>query len=146
MHAQASTRLGLVLGTALPSGVEEYLGIPFAKAPRRFEDPVDWDSLFEGGHRQARDGQSLCVQPGDDEKSVGSEDCLFLNIWRPPRTSSDDQLLPVLTFIHGGSFNVGGGLEYNCSHLARKHRAVYVTINYRLGVRLPAHCLPRPEH
>ena len=39
----------------------------------------------------------------------------------------------VLLFIHGGSFIVGGGLQYNASTLAMKHAAVYVTINYRLG-------------
>ena len=31
---------------------------------------------------------------------VGSEDCLYLNIWRPV---SDDGSLPVIVFVHGGS-------------------------------------------
>ena len=36
-----------------------------------------------------------------------SEDCLFLNIWTPSQASSAK--LPVMFFIHGGSFRAGAG-------------------------------------
>jgi para-nitrobenzyl esterase len=37
-------------------------------------------------------------------RPVGSEDCLYLNIWRPTTASAN---LPVIVFVHGGS-NVSG--------------------------------------
>lgn len=38
---------------------------------------------------------------GDAEKVLGSEDCLFVNVWTP-KERSKGKLLPVLVFIHGG--------------------------------------------
>lgn len=45
---------------------------------------------------------------------IGSEDCLYLNIYTPTnRKMANDQdgngghLMPVMFFIHGGSFNIG---------------------------------------
>lgn len=39
---------------------------------------------------------------------LGDEDCLFLDVYSPlGRVSSDARKLPVLVFIHGGSFSVG---------------------------------------
>ena len=128
--AIATTRFGLLLGTAL-RGVDEFLGIPYADSPRRFEDPVVWTAPFVNGTRAATSHASICMQPADQSEAswIGSEDCLFLNIWRPSNASG----LPVMLWIHGGSFLVGGGREYNASTLASKHQAVYVTINYRLA-------------
>jgi para-nitrobenzyl esterase len=66
-------------------------------------------------------------------QAVGSEDCLYLNIWRPA-TREDD--LPVIVFIHGGS-NVSGYTAdpvYDGANLARTANAVVVSVNYRLGI------------
>jgi para-nitrobenzyl esterase len=62
-----------------------------------------------------------------------SEDCLYLNIWTPAKSSKDR--LPVMVWIHGGGFTrgYGGSRAYDGEALARKG-AVIVTINYRLGV------------
>lgn len=58
------------------------------------------------------------------------EECLFLNLWAP----SSDKLLPVLFWIHGGSFESGSGAEYNGDAVMRRRQdAIYVTCNYRLG-------------
>jgi len=71
---------------------------------------------------------------------IGSEDCLYLNIWALANAKSR----PVLVFIHGGAGVAGAGSLnlYDGAHFAEKADAVYVTINYRLGVfggyRLPA--------
>ena len=61
-----------------------------------------------------------------------SEDCLYLNIWSPARTVKDD--LPVMVWIHGGSFITGSGSlkMYDGMSLA-KQNVIVVTINYRLG-------------
>lgn len=47
--------------------------------------------------------------------------------------SSPDQHLPVMMWIHGGSFRYGSGSEYDGRILAAKGEVVVVTINYRLG-------------
>ncbi|HET9642266.1 MAG TPA: carboxylesterase family protein, partial [Burkholderiaceae bacterium] len=64
---------------------------------------------------------------------VGSEDCLYLNIWRP---ATHTGFLPVVVFVHGGS-NVSGYTAdpvYDGAALARSANAVVVTVNYRLGI------------
>ena len=49
-------------------------------------------------------------------QAVGSEDCLYLNIWRPANRRDD---LPVIVFVHGGS-NVSG---YTADPVVRRRRA-----------------------
>ena len=78
-----------------------------------------------------------------------SEDCLYLNIWTPAK-STDDRL-PVMVWIHGGGFAHGTGAAagYDGENLARKG-AVVVTINYRLGIfgflALPELTAESPHH
>jgi para-nitrobenzyl esterase len=61
-----------------------------------------------------------------------SEDCLFLNVWRP-RDAHD---APVFVWIHGGALNTGAGSEpmYDGARMAAAQGMVVVSINYRLGV------------
>jgi para-nitrobenzyl esterase len=61
-----------------------------------------------------------------------SEDCLYLNIWRP--AFGDTSRAPVMVWIHGGAFRGGGGALplYDGASLARRG-VIVVTINYRLG-------------
>ncbi len=62
-----------------------------------------------------------------------SEDCLFLNLWTPTRSSV--KKLPVLVFFHGGSFVDGAGSVpvYDGARLAARGDVILVTLNYRLG-------------
>ncbi len=66
-------------------------------------------------------------------QAVGSEDCLYLNIWRP---ATGDTNLPVIVFIHGGSDVSGYTADpiYDGAALAKSANAVVVTANYRLGI------------
>ena len=53
-----------------------------------------------------------CPQPGLVEGvPIGLEDCLFLNVFRPTSASASTKL-PVMVFIHGGSFIGGSGELY----------------------------------
>jgi para-nitrobenzyl esterase len=124
---------GEVAGVA-GDGVQAFLGIPYAAPPVgklrwRAPQPVTpWE-----GARQATMYESDCTQaPNDIEKirTTPSEDCLYLNVWRP----STGEKLPVLVWIHGGGF-VGGGSSipwYDGSAFARDG-IVVVSLNYRLG-------------
>jgi carboxylesterase type B len=63
------------------------------------------------------------------------EDCLSLNIWTPAGVAPNAGL-PVMVFIHGGSFVAGSGADpmYDGAYLAANQDVLLVTINYRLGV------------
>jgi para-nitrobenzyl esterase len=65
------------------------------------------------------------------EVVLPGEECLNLNVWTPDPAASG---LPVLVWIHGGSFMNGSGSveEYRGTAFARDG-VVCVTINYRLG-------------
>ncbi|XVK55883.1 carboxylesterase family protein [Variovorax sp. W6] len=133
------------------SGTWFWKGIPFAKPPvgalrwRAPAAPEPWSGI-----RQATKFGNACLQIGRifspganntyDEtigtmlgKPSGSEDCLFVNIWRPATT---DKNLPVLLFIHGGS-NISGYTAdplYDGAALAKAANAVVITASYRLGI------------
>jgi len=133
------------------SGTYYWKGVPFAKAPvgaLRWRAPVAPDA-WSGIRPAARFGNA-CLQigrifsPGLNNaydatigtnlgKPVGSEDCLFVNIWRP---ATAEKNLPVLLFIHGGS-NVSGYTAdplYDGAKLAKTANAVVITASYRLGI------------
>ncbi len=70
----------------------------------------------------------------------GSEDCLFLNIYTPKSLPSSP--VPVMLYIHGGSFVDGSGALYPPNSMVRQTGVIVVTINYRLGL-LGALALPQ---
>jgi len=129
------TRSGFVRGRT-SAGVESFLGIPYAAPPvgdLRWKAPAaaaSWD-----GVRDAAQFGPRCVQPALDggEAIEGSEDCLYLNLYRPAGARVRD-LRPVLVYIHGGSNQRGSGEEYDPSAMVANAGIVAVTINYRLNV------------
>ena len=68
---------------------------------------------------------------------VGSEDCLYLNIYAPRFTDTDvpkdAARLPVMLWIHGGGNTIGEAGFYNGGNLAAQQRVIVITTNYRLG-------------
>jgi para-nitrobenzyl esterase len=136
---EASSRSGMVVGLAR-DGVEMFRGIPYAAPPTgalrwRAPQPVrHWT-----GRRAAVEFGADCVQdkannPMPPGHAVPmSEDCLYLNIWRPAGTTAGRHL-PVIVWIHGGAFIMGSGAMsvYDGTALARRG-VIVVTINYRLG-------------
>lgn len=107
-------------------------GIKYAAQPERFT----YSSVLDTpGHYSALDFGSECVQAGD----VGSEDCLFLNVWTPflpaSNSTSTEKLKPVMFWIHGGAFTSGTGSDptFDGDSLASRGDVVVVTISYRLG-------------
>lgn len=88
-----------------------FKGIPYAKSPdgkRHWKPPVPcakdtcWNGTFDAdqfGNICAQ--QDLFATTGDAENVIGSEDCLFVNVWTP-KERPKDKLFPVLVFIHGG--------------------------------------------
>ena len=130
---------GLVEGTVAPSGVQMFFGLPFVAPPvgtLRWKAPqpiAGWKGV-RGATRFGPRCMQLPVFSDMVFRSNGmSEDCLYLNVWTPSRSSA--QRLPVLVYFYGGGFIAGDGseLRYDGESLARR-RVVVVTVNYRLGV------------
>ncbi|MFS0724248.1 carboxylesterase family protein [Paenibacillus sp. 1P07SE] len=123
---------GQLRGTRLPeAGAIAWLGVPYAKPPvgeLRWKAPRDADPWR--GIRSAREYGPSSMQRGP-EGILGSEDCLYINLWRPDHEQSG---LPVLVYLHGGG-NIGGsGRDFQGAGLARATNSIIVTVNYRLGV------------
>jgi len=99
---------------------------------------VDWIAPYTSNPRVANLFGPSCIQdvsPGKAQiwkSNVTSEDCLTLNIFRP-KSAAGASLLPVMTFIHGGSFEYGGSADYGGEALAAKEGVIVITLNYRLG-------------
>jgi para-nitrobenzyl esterase len=77
-----------------------------------------------------------------------SEDCLYLNVWRPADTAARN--LPVMVWIYGGGFTGGSSSSPNTSGVEfAKKGVVLVAMNYRLGrfgfFAHPALSRERPE-
>ena len=137
--APVSTNSGRVAGQVLPSGVKSWLGIRYAKPPTgdlRWAppQPIRWNGIWNADRYGAE-----CIQPLRAHtinqyfgEIATSEDCLYLNVWAAPKSTTASKL-PVLVFLHGGGTTVGAGsmLHYNGENFA-KRGAVMVTINYRL--------------
>jgi len=65
-------------------------------------------------------------------KENTSEDCLYLNIYKPSNVNPDS-LLPVLVWIFGGGFTQGRIGLYNGTELAVRENVIIVTPSYRVG-------------
>ncbi|MFH8804227.1 carboxylesterase/lipase family protein [Streptomyces sp. NPDC017936] len=139
------TDQGWVRGAAVRDGGRVFHGIPFAAPPTgvlRWRPPrpaAPWP-----GTRDATAPAHPCPQlpltllpdggpvlPGESNRTGSTvEDCLYLNVWTPARSSG--RRLPVLVWLHGGANAYGAGSDYDGAALAARG-VVVVTVNYRLG-------------
>ena len=136
---QVAVGTGSICGTTtlasaggLQNSIAQYQGIQYATAGR-WASPVLQNVTTS---ITATSAGSICPQPGANNQVVGAEQCLFLNISTPLSSlSANASKLPVIFFIHGGAFLVGGGSLplYDGSTLAGNQNVVVVTINYRWG-------------
>ena len=131
---------GAIQGTPSPDGaVLSYKGIPYAAPPvgdLRWKAPQPvkpWDGVLKASEFGAR-----CMQGHDFGDMVfrdngPSEDCLYLNVWRP--ASAGAAKLPVMVWIYGGGFTGGAASEprQDGTNLAKKG-VIVVSMNYRLGI------------
>jgi len=140
-------------------GVETFNGIPYSdppvgllrlKPPQRLSsDPGDIDGEFEPpacpqmylssetldslGKIQSR----LRDIPFLNTFLIGQEDCLTVNVQRPTGTKGNDKL-PVLFWIYGGAFQLGGTNTYDARNLlatamGQQQAFIFVSVNYRVG-------------
>lgn len=126
-----SINTGRIQGST-DAGVTSFKGIPFAAPPvgkLRWMPPqpaAKWK-----GVRQTTQFGHDCMQVPSIFSNSPAEDCLYINVWTPEHHG---QNLPVMVWIYGGAWVVGGSSLwfFDGSQLARQG-VVYVSFNYRLG-------------
>lgn len=111
-------------------GTLGWLGVPYASPPvgeLRWKAPREPEAWMET--RSAKEFAASSLQLSGID-TTGSEDSLYLNIWRPDTISSK---LPVMVFLHGGGNMTGSGKDFQGEQLARNTNSIIVSVNYRLG-------------
>jgi para-nitrobenzyl esterase len=117
-------------------------GVPYAKPPvgeLRWAAPLDPEPWH--GVRDATLPAKKCTQLFTTNEWLrtgvvdpdSSEDCLYLDVYRPQRPAYQHEKLPVYVYIHGGSNNFGSAWQYDGSALADRSNVVVVIVQYRLG-------------
>ncbi len=149
MIRTAMTEYGAVRGrSAADPRITAFLGIPFAAPPvgdLRWHAPVPPVPWY--GVRECLEFAPISMQwtpqanPDSlydrewhvDPEIPMSEDCLYLNVWTPAKSS--DEKLPVYVWFFGGGLQCGytSEMEFDGERLARRG-IVVVTVNYRVNV------------
>ncbi|KAM4695906.1 general transcription factor 3C polypeptide 5 isoform 1-T1 [Rhinophrynus dorsalis] len=140
------TEGGFVEGTSKKIGVvfadyiDIFKGIPFAAPPKIFEKAEKHPGW--SGTLKTTDYKPRCLQATITQDNVlGNMDCLYLNIWVPQSRSEVSTNLPVMVWIYGGAFLLGGGQGanfldnylYDGEEIALRGKVIVVTFNYRVG-------------
>src|ERR1700761_6141440 len=138
---------GLISGVKNADGdIISYKGIPFAQPPvgdLRWSAPQPAKS-WQGVRKCASFGNDP-YQPAPHavsmwseeyfipKESTRSEDCLYLNVWKPAKPSA--KKLPVLVWIYGGGFNSGGtDIKLYDGEATARRGVIFVSVNYRVGI------------
>lgn len=129
---EVKTEQGVVFGAYDDKHqVVEWLGIPYAasavgenrwrgpQAAQKRKATLDCTKAA-AANIQTRNGQV-----------IGEEGVLTLDIVRP---DTDEKKLPVMVFLHGGNNQTGNSRMWQGNKFAQEANAVYVSVQYRLGV------------
>ncbi|XP_077484532.1 uncharacterized protein LOC144094479 [Amblyomma americanum] len=142
---------GFVTGQRIQVGGKElyaYLGIPYAQPPigdLRFQKPLPvspWEGVYNASSKPkpCRQLSMPLVGSLSLNYSGSSEDCLQVNVWLPnsacPEIGKCGGKLPVIVFIHGGTFQWGDSALFlhDPANFVALSEVVFVTFNYRVGL------------
>ena len=137
------TDTGYIAGTMMgepENPVRIYRGIPYAAPPvgeLRWKPPqpvTPWEGIRETTAWSPMAPQSFPSSPVYESipESGMSEDCLYLNVVTPAKTT--DAKLPVMVWFHGGGLTSGwGNSESNNSAPLPLQGVIVVSVNHRLG-------------
>lgn len=140
--AHASTSLDNC-NTAVDTASGEVVGIPSGQSCAykgiAYAQPPVGDLRWAPTQRPIRSANKIVASQFGNvcpQALKGSEDCLYLNIWKPREKQSSNAPFPVMLWIHGGANIVGSGSEpmYEGKNLAVGEDVIVVTFNYRLGI------------
>ncbi|KAE9396133.1 alpha beta-hydrolase [Gymnopus androsaceus JB14] len=159
-RAGPTVTLDSAVVTGVASGaVDEFLGIPFAEPPTgslRFNLPqtiAPYNTSFSATEmgpscpQQAIDLPDLSGLAAETVDFIvnsiygflftSAEDCLTINVIKPSTATSTSNL-PVLVWIFGGGFEIGGTAMYDGSGIVERsielgEPVIYVSMNYRVA-------------
>lgn len=126
---EVSVKSGTVQGFT-QGEVQSFLGVPYAAPPigaLRWQPPQPVAAWT--GVKQARENPPGCPQ---NASLPVSEDCLYLNVFRPKSVSAG--LRPVAVYLHGAGFSGHAARLYDAGMLAAQTDAVVIIPNHRRGV------------
>ena len=150
MLRKVKVKNGLLQGmTGKDPRITVFRGVPYAKPPvgeLRWKAPQpaeDWEGVRKC--YEYADMAMMRVHPGMDDDFYTkelhpvaaeykmSEDCLYLNIFTPAKTTEDN--IPVFVYIHGGGLQDGYSyeVEFDPERVARRG-VIVVMVAYRLGL------------
>ncbi|KAH8094624.1 alpha/beta-hydrolase [Cristinia sonorae] len=139
---QVKLTSGTFTGLSISNGTERWLGIPFAQPPvgrLRFKAPVAISHPSAAAKTAATFGNACPQIPSSGLGAPISEDCLFLNVWRPLNTKSSAKL-PVLVWFYGGGFMDGAASSHSFDPTRIINRSatigkpiIFVSVNYRVN-------------
>lgn len=149
-----TTTLGQVTGVRRAAGgdkmVDIFYSIPFAKPPvgeLRFRPPLQpdpWTGSLDGTGKPNSCWQAIDTSfgrfPGVEmwnPNTPMSEDCLYLNVWRPACIENCSQAKPksILVWFYGGGFFSGTTTLdiYDATQLSVLNDVIVVSVAYRVG-------------
>lgn len=124
------TQFGKISGQK-NDGFLDWKGVPYGgdvSGNNRWKEPHDPTKW--GGVKQTT--RSLTALQFNNNRVTGKEnDALTLDIYRP---DNDSRNLPVIVYVHGGNNQNGSSSEISGASFVKKHNAIFVAVNYRLGV------------
>jgi len=143
------TSTGMVVGGLLPSNnnSQAFFEIPFGQPPTgtlRLQPPLPaepWDDV----KNCTTNTNQMCMQANPTpwkKTAVGSEDCLYLNVFTPSYAVPHQTDLPVFLWLYGGGFVEGDAIQkssfvpngsYNGSKISEEFGVMVVVPNYREG-------------
>ena len=141
-HYDPSLAVKCINGTFVGKKTDDiiaYKGIPFvAQQPvgnLRWKAPAAY--VPDDGVYEAYYNGKTCSQADGDiaAEYVRGEDCLYLNVWRADEPTTVKK--PVMVWIHGGAYEVGGTADpnYECHNFVEENPDVIVVcVGYRVGV------------
>ncbi|XP_073982355.1 juvenile hormone esterase-like [Rhodnius prolixus] len=135
------TKLGNVQGEVRKSRdgkiYHAFTKLPYAKPPLgklRFKNPVKAEPWQ--GTLNATEDLPKCIQipsfiPSMRNKPIGQEDCLYLSVYTPEVSPTEN--LPVLVYVHGGGFRCGDVGSKHSADFFMDENVVIVNLHYRLA-------------
>ncbi|KAK9872455.1 hypothetical protein WA026_017924 [Henosepilachna vigintioctopunctata] len=134
---RAHLKQGVVQGTNRKSydgrTFSAFEGIPYAKPPvgeLRFREPVAapcWNNVLIANKSY------MCSQLDGTLTVIGTEDCLYLNVYVPKNNIDENDTFDVLVHIHGGSLSIGSASTMSLPDYLMDKDLILVAFNYRLG-------------